>query len=106
MNDSIVSISRRTTPTAQGSSALRAEEISFGRVPGACSQGLAAPLATIARPAGRNAAWSAMLIGLAVLGFAGGAMAQDRTTIVVGKMVMPDGTLAEKMGVVIVGGKI
>ena len=43
---------------------------------------------------------------LALVTGVSGALAQERTTIVAGKMVMPDGTLAEKMGVVIVNGKI
>ncbi|MGE3109415.1 MAG: amidohydrolase family protein [Phycisphaerales bacterium] len=48
----------------------------------------------------------AAVVGLLAAGACAGAMAQERTTIVAGKMVMPDGTLAEKMGVVIVNGKI
>lgn len=47
-----------------------------------------------------------LAIALAMVTGASGSFAQERTTIVAGKMVMPDGTLAEKMGVVIVNGKI
>lgn len=46
------------------------------------------------------------LAAVAVLLVGASAFAQDRTTIVAGKVMMPDGKLAENTGVVIVGGKI
>jgi len=62
-----------------------------------------------ARVTGRRAWASAASAAAAVLMVVCGAAesrAQERMTIVAGKMVMPDGTLKTDMGVVIVGGKI
>ncbi len=59
---------------------------------------------SVARGVARCVVGGCVVAGLA--GWGGAAGAQERTTIVVGKMVMPDGTLRERMGVVISGGKI
>jgi len=48
----------------------------------------------------------ALLAAAAVLLIAASVVAQDRTTIVPGKLMMPDGSLVENRGIVIVGGKI